>query len=444
MSRSERRQLVLRCQSNIQDPSDFLQGWLLDSTSSDKTIRRENVAEWLLWGFFSSGPEALAEPDIAEEVEEYLALYEESLGQKLPPGKNPGIESIRPTLDKVVVYHRPLLWYMSVCGVDTVVASALWWFGFKHYTSPSPVFPPRPQTLFSNRSPSAQLSYWYRPASPQTKSQRTHPPLLFLHGIGIGLVPYTALLIDYAQKHPTTPIIVPELLSVSARITQPPLSHQDFQLALQEIFNYHNIDEYSLAAHSYGTALAAGIIRTTVKPTSNAFPAPLSVTLLDPIPLLLHQPSIARNFLYRPPQRANEHEIYYFACTDPGVAHSLARHFFWTHCVLWKEDLAHVGNSGPEPRVAVVLSGEDIIIDAPAVWTYLTGLALPDKKYPPPRPFVPPVPHPDAFTPTLCESAPNVLAVYLGGLDHAQMFLRAPSRQGLIKIMDQVSAIAQT
>jgi hypothetical protein len=362
--------------------------------------------------------------------------------------------------------------------IDTITATFLWWSGFKHYSSSMPVFPPRPQTMLSNRSPAIRLSYWHRPVNPTAQTRRaSFPPLLFLHGIGIGLLPYVPLLIGYAKKHPDTPIIVPEILSISSRITQPPLSHEDFQSALKSILEHHKIHEYSLTAHSYGTSLAAGIIRTTnshkhcddsssdasssvsadslssdslISPPksphpSKLLPAPSSVVLLDPIPILLHLPSVARNFLCRPPKRANEHELYYFACTDPGVAHSLARHFFWTHNILWKEDLAQVGDSyDPKPRVAVVLSGDDIIVNAPAVWTYLTGLAPPENRSLAPRPFVPPVPHPDSFIPTLCEASPNVLAAYLGGLDHAQMFLRPTSWRGLIDIMDKVSAIERS
>ena len=49
-----------------------------------------------------------------------------------------------------------------------------------------------------------------------------------------------------------------------------------------------------------------------------------------------------------------------------GVSHSLARHFFWSENILWKQDIA--GKS-----VTVVLGGRDIIVDSEAVRRYLTG-----------------------------------------------------------------------
>ncbi|KAJ1309341.1 hypothetical protein OPQ81_006120 [Rhizoctonia solani] len=415
LSPTERHELFIRCLSHLTDAQSFKR-WFLDSSAE---IRRENVIEWMKWGFFA-GEACLAETyeKHDEELEEYLEALEKALGETFPPGYNPELKSIRTTMDDVVVYHRPMIWYLVVCVVDTICAAVLHHSGFTHYSSPGSIFPPRLHTFFS--SPSPQMSYWYKSGS--TKQ----PAFLFLHGIGIGLFPYIPLIISYSKSHPDTPIIVPEFLSVSTRITRPPLSPQEFHSALGTIFQTHNITSYNLAAHSYGTGLASTLIH------SPSLPKPHSTTLLDPIPILLHLPSVARNFLYRTPSKANEHEIYYFACTDMGVAHSLARHFFWTECVLWKEDLDSLG------RVAVVLSGDDIIVDSTAVWTYLTNRPRPDLKRSEPKPFVTPVPHPDSWIPTVCEGG-NVQVYYLGGLDHAQMFLRKESWRGLIKVIDRVS-----
>ena len=57
-----------------------------------------------------------------------------------------------------------------------------------------------------------------------------------------------------------------------------------------------------------------------------------------------------------------------------GVAHSLARRFFWSQNIVWKEDLGVEGKNGEEGRdVTVVLSGRDLIVDTEAVRRYLTA-----------------------------------------------------------------------
>ncbi|QRV86925.1 alpha/beta hydrolase family protein [Ceratobasidium sp. AG-Ba] len=323
--------------------------------------------------------------------------------------------------------------------VDTLVALCLFHSGFRHYTTSQSVFPSCFHTNFSSQSPSETLSYWYRPSN----KSGTEPALLFLHGIGIGLFPYAPMLISYSKKHPERPIIIPELLYISSRLTSPPPPQSVFQDSIHAIFKHHKIKDYSLVAHSYGTGLATSLIKpshlVSDHPPNNLQP-PSSVILLDPISILLHLPSVARNFLYRLPKSANEHELYYFACTDPGVAHTLTRHFFWTEHIIWKEELANIGrDKSSKPRVAVVLSGKDIILDAPTIWTYLTGLPPPTDQSTNPWPFVPPTPHPSSLVPIQCQDAPNILAMYFGGLDHAQMFLSPTAWRAVIDIMDQVS-----
>lgn len=57
--------------------------------------------------------------------------------------------------------------------------------------------------------------------------------------------------------------------------------------------------------------------------------------------------------------------LWYFASRDPDVSRTLARHFFWTENILWKDDLR-------DRVVAVALSGRDQVVNAEAVRRYLT------------------------------------------------------------------------
>ena len=54
------------------------------------------------------------------------------------------------------------------------------------------------------------------------------------------------------------------------------------------------------------------------------------------------------------------------ASKDLGVAHTLARHFFWSENILWKDEL------GDRP-VTAVLGGRDLIVDTESVGAYLSG-----------------------------------------------------------------------
>ena len=177
----------------------------------------------------------------------------------------------------------------------------------------------------------------------------------------IGLYPYVPFLRELAARDPDVGIIAIENLSISMRISPPPLSRPALLNAILSLLDAHSFPRVVVAGHSYGTVVAAHMLR------SPALRARISAWLLvDPIPFLLHRPAVAYNFVYRPPRAANEWQLWYFASRDPDIARALARHFFWSENILWKEDLDGL-------RVAVVLSERDQIVDVKEVREYLTS-----------------------------------------------------------------------
>lgn len=178
-------------------------------------------------------------------------------------------------------------------------------------------------------------------------------------------------------------------------------------VALDELLAAHSITRVVVAAHSYGTIVAAHMLRDpTLRARVSAW------LLVDPIPFLLHLPAVAYNFVYRAPRAANEWQLWYFASRDPDVARTLARHFFWAENILWKEDLEG-------EVVAVVLSGMDQIVDAPEVREYLTGDAEPRFKW----------------------KRDGLEVLYYADIDHAQVFDTQRRRRPLIEILHDFAQI---
>jgi pimeloyl-ACP methyl ester carboxylesterase len=150
--------------------------------------------------------------------------------------------------------------------------------------------------------------------------------------------------------------------------------------AINTILEDLDISKVTLAAHSYGTFIAGHIVAPPPDAASTGDPAltlnrkVASLVLVDPIPLLLHLPTVAHNFLYRAPgfRRANEWQLWYFASRDADVARVLGRCFFWEEGCIWREDLRRFSAEGGR-RVSVVLGGGDQIVPSAAVRGYLTG-----------------------------------------------------------------------
>lgn len=232
--------------------------------------------------------------------------------------------------------------------------TVLWARGFKFYRRPLntffKVFPPRPLSLLASRSVSAKLSYFCR----RHRSKKARP-IVFMHGIGIGLASYIPFLLSLPSD---IGILAIEILPVSSRITSaiPPMA--DLVPAIAAILTQQNLSSFVFVAHSYGSLFVAPFLASPL-----IAPKLHSVILADPVALLLHLPDVAFNFTRRKPATANEWELWYIQ-TDPGVASSLARHFCWRECVLWTEQLQG-------RRMTVVLGELDSICDPHAVANYV-------------------------------------------------------------------------
>ena len=109
--------------------------------------------------------------------------------------------------------------------VDTITSICLRYYSFdSHRTSLLrflTIFPSRLLTLFTTyHSPAKTLTYWYRP-----HTSRTRLPILFIHGIGIGLYPYIKFLADLNAEDGKDSldgqvgIIAIEIMPISSRIT---------------------------------------------------------------------------------------------------------------------------------------------------------------------------------------------------------------------------------
>jgi pimeloyl-ACP methyl ester carboxylesterase len=228
------------------------------------------------------------------------------------------------------------------------------------------LFPLRPQTLLATHtSPAKHITYWHRPHTSATKL-----PIVFIHGIGIGLYPYTNFLkelnstsgVETNDPNDQVGIIAIEIMPVSFRITHHALNREEMCAEIDQILVQHFglKQKFVLVSHSYGTVITTHLLKT---PSIAKRIGP--IVLIDPVSILLHLPDVAYNFTRRVPEHANEHQLYYFASMDMGVSHTLSRHFFWNENVLWKKDVAG-------RKLTASLSGQDLIVDTQAVGRYLS------------------------------------------------------------------------
>ncbi|KAK8061864.1 hypothetical protein PG994_008230 [Apiospora phragmitis] len=381
LSPTDRRALFLRCNDNVPDFDRYLRLWFLGADPAE--IRRDNVCDFILWAFFDRRPGAESD-DEATEVADYLDIIEQRLGHELKPGRGRA-QSLRLTFDSIETRYRSWIWYVLIGIVDMGTHVQLAWRGFEYHALPAAKFaavlPPRVQSVFArNRSASGELSYWHRQHTAKDKK-----PIVFLHGIGVGLWTYASFLSSLGQPQKVggdddgdgnggqVGIIALEIMPVSFRLTAAPLGKLDFLDEMERVLAAHGWDQFVLLTHSYGSALATHMLH------SDAFAARIdSVVLVDPVTILLHMPDVAFNF------------------TRPAAG----RERVAALNIIWKEELvtkgrekekkmdaleingngngdgAAVTRSGRRPQqrnVAVCLAGRDLIVDTLSVARYLAG-----------------------------------------------------------------------
>jgi len=244
----------------------------------------------------------------------------------------------------------------------------MWWNGYRHFAPAWKYmrmsFPIRPLSfLGTHRSNGQYLSYWYRPHKSTDRL-----PILFIHGIGVGLYFYTDFISQFASETDVGMIAL-EILPISSRVTHPPLRPEQMTLEIQNILRKHGWDRCMLMTHSYGSVIAAQILHD---PSTASLVGPL--LFVDPVAFSFHTPQVSWNFLRRKPRTASEIQLQYFASLDPGVVQALTRSFVWVENSLWREDVEERSGGGDieDGRCTVALAGKDIITDTETLGLYLT------------------------------------------------------------------------
>ena len=309
---------------------------------------------------------------------------------RFPPGHNDQLVGMRLNVDapNTNMLQRPLLYYALTDGVlgGLVTPHLMRQRGFTRHHAKAPCFR-------YTRQPggSGGLSYWYHPgeeplqeedmssdqggtdgndvpaellertfgqgrsASNEGKAaarkarprglgwrkrrregKRGTTPLVFVHGVGLGPLPYKKFIDEMLKRADGAPMLVIELPFVAQRLSAIGPVHAPHEVRtaaeIAEAMDRHGIERATFVGHSLGTIYLAWMARTQ--------PARLaSCVFIDPIVFLLHHHKVAQSFLYSRPQKRDALGAVerYFIKSEHSIISYFHRHFYW--CVPMAQSL---------------------------------------------------------------------------------------------------------
>lgn len=237
------------------------------------------------WAFFGSALEdVLQDESHTEELNYMIDNFEQEFHIQFDIGYNEDIIAYRINLDPVHAYHRPLAFYSIIMFLTTLFGCALQFiWGMTKFgpETKSTVWnlldPQQTYDTFANNNTDEdgpeKVSYWFR------DGDRSKKPIVFIHGIGAGLMCYISFLPSLFALN--TPIFCIELPFVSMHCIEDVPTMQETVRDLQNMLDRHQFEDAVFVSHSLGTAVTSWVVKHMSKYVAG-------VVFLDPICFMLH------------------------------------------------------------------------------------------------------------------------------------------------------------
>lgn len=297
-------------------------------------LQRDNVEQWVAhYWFRGSYPEDLARRE-RKELGRLVDIVLESFGlTHLPHGSNPQLKCYRLLSDPLPVAHRPLWMYAGtsiMCPLMTSQVMRL--MGFE-------------------RLQVGGLTYWKR--GPRRDVQPADEvagqvPLVFVHGLGVGLVPYYFFLYRLSKRH-SGDFFVPEFPFLAMAPWENVPSAREVIAQIQDMLTANGHTAAHFVGHSFGAVICSWVLK--MSPGSMVF-----MTLMDPANFLIMKSDCLCDVLYGAPQSCFEIVIQWFGFSELFTLNLLCRNIFWEQSSMWPEEI--------QVPCVIELAGDDHVVSS--------------------------------------------------------------------------------
>ncbi|KAF8639790.1 hypothetical protein AX17_001049 [Amanita inopinata Kibby_2008] len=335
------------------------------------SLRLHEVRKWIFWAIYNSEmppPEQLSHVQRAV-LDDALEHLQKRTGCKIPQGSNPEYQPMCLTIDPVKIRWRPFSYYILIAFINRYLRT---WF----------------RDRYDVKCHSYQgLETWDASSGPR--------PILFIHGLGLGLLQYNVFLRHFFTAVKDRPLLVPLQPQISQDLFHPqyltpPNRRQTVNKLtglLHELGWVHlstdgddtestieSEDEagrrrlrsskrggVTVLSHSNGSYIHAWLLKDCPNVVARS-------CFVDPVTFCSWEGDVCYNFIYRSCTTGTELLMRYFVSTELGVANLLQRHFEWASNSLWYEEIP---NARDPSKTFFLLGGRDAIVQAERVRRYL-------------------------------------------------------------------------
>ncbi|KAG2439527.1 hypothetical protein HXX76_004880 [Chlamydomonas incerta] len=360
---------------------------------ADRLTKRD-VTDLLCYGFWYRSQEQMEADGLGPVADGLVDELQAAWGVSFPdadPGAQPG--AARPPMmshlwQPVRAFWRPLGFYAGVellVGLKHVMLLAAGFRpyrvgGLRYYTYGLPPLPPAeaaPEAAAARvaaaRREREQEGRPAAPAAPAAAAPAAAPPrrggrreaagagaaeaaeapLLFLHGVGLGLLPYLNFLLQLCCLG--RPAVAVEVRHLSMRACWEVPEEDEIVDWVAAALDAHGLASVHVVAHSYGTFMASRLVQRRRR-------AVASLTLLDPVCFIMYNGKLIYNFVYRSPM-AGASFLTWFIARDLAHSVSVSRRFYWSLLNLWPDQLPQ--------HTLVAMGARDELVPVPEVLTML-------------------------------------------------------------------------
>jgi pimeloyl-ACP methyl ester carboxylesterase len=306
-----------------------------DNADANKLVTRGNAAEMLTYGFYYRSCAQMAAAGFPSAGDEMVSRLERAMKRQFAPGPaNPAITLMAHLREPVRAHWRPAAFYL---GTEVVALS-------KHWALLASGWMCAP-------GPHGATVYTFGDVSAKSSSEQT--PILFCHGVGLGLAPYVPMVLRLAATG--RPVIAVEFKHLAMRWTRRVPTVEEAVAELAATLASFGISRCDAVGHSFGTLFLSRFSQVHPRLVR-------TLALMDPVCCTMWTGDLVGSFVVKPHACRNG-LVTWMISRDLHAAAAVSRRFFWTHYNMW-------GGAAPQDqdnssiRTLLAVGGRDNLVSA--------------------------------------------------------------------------------